>query len=158
MLSVHRELLPMTAADQDHAEFDRLYNGLLFSLMSWEQLSDFWQRLDTSAGWYLYAIGEALPEGISNAEATSRFLREIDALLHQDHHEDYCGIVYTDDLESPSLVKIYDPNNLGSSCGGTGKHAIPPGWIMSRVPPREISPGGVIAGNRRRWWQAFLAG
>jgi hypothetical protein len=148
----------MTTAALDHAEFDRLYNGLLFSLMSWEQLSDFWNRIDPAAGWYLYAVGEALPEGAADAEATARFIQKINALLRHDHHEDYCGIVYADDLEAPSLVKIYDPNNLGSSCGGTGKHTIPPGWVMSRKPPRNIAPGGVVAGNRRRWWQAFLNG
>lgn len=149
----------MTAATQhDHAEFDRLYNGLLFSLMTWEQLAQFWEKIDKTAGWYLYAVGEALPENAAEVEGTSRFIREIDALLRRDHHEDYCGIVYTDDVDNPTLVKIYDPNNLGSSCGGTGKHTIPPGWIMSRTPPREIAHTGVVAANRRRWWQAFLSG
>lgn len=146
----------MTVAPHDHTEFDRLYNGLLFSLMSWEQLEAFWGKIDRNAGWHLYAVGEALPEKAADAEATARFLREIDALLRRDHHEDYCGIVYTDNLDSPSLIKIYDPNNLGSSCGGSGKHTIPPGWVMSRVPPREIAHGGVVAANRKRWWQAFL--
>jgi hypothetical protein len=148
----------MTATTQDHTEFDRLYNGLLFSLMSWEQLEAFWGKIDRSAGWYLYAVGETLPESAADAETATRFLREIDALLRRDHHEDYCGIVYADDLDNPTLVKIYDPNNLGSSCGGTGKHAIPPGWVMSRVPPREIIHSGVVAANRKRWWQAFLDG
>ncbi len=103
-------------------------------------------------------VGETLPESAADAETATRFLREIDALLRRDHHEDYCGIVYADDLDNPTLVKIYDPNNLGSSCGGTGKHAIPPGWVMSRVPPREIIHSGVVAANRKRWWQAFLDG
>jgi len=148
----------MTATTQDHTEFDRLYNGLLFSLMSWEQLEAFWGKIDRGAGWYLYAVGEALPGRAADAETATRFLREIDALLRRDHHEDYCGIVYADDLDNPRLVKIYDPNNLGSSCGGTGKHTIPPGWVMCRVPPREIAHSGVVAANRKRWWQAFLDG
>lgn len=145
-------------ATQDPTEFDRLYNGLLFSLMSWEQLDAFWGKIDRNAGWYLYAVGEALPEKAADMDVTARFIREIDALLRRDHHEDYCGIVYTDDLDAPTLIKIYDPNNLGSSCGGTGKHAIPPGWVMCRVPPREIVHTGVVAANRKRWWQAFLDG
>jgi len=39
--------------------------------------------------------------------------------LRADHHESYCGIVYADDLDKPRLIKIYDPNNLGSSCGSS---------------------------------------
>ncbi len=33
---------------------------------------------------------------------------------------DYCGIVYADDSENPTLVKVYDLNNLGPSCGSCG--------------------------------------
>ncbi len=29
------------------------------------------------------------------------------------------GIVYVDDPVAPSLIKIYDPNNLGSTCGSS---------------------------------------
>ncbi|NCS66643.1 MAG: hypothetical protein GW787_10870, partial [Betaproteobacteria bacterium] len=39
-------------------EFDALFDGRLFSLLSWDQLTAFWQRLDAQAGWYLYALGE----------------------------------------------------------------------------------------------------
>jgi hypothetical protein len=53
------------------------------------------------------------------------------------------------------MVKIYDPNNLGSSCG-TGKHPHPPGWIMSRVPPAELQRPGPLPEGRRRWWRALL--
>ena len=49
------------------------------------------------------------------------FVTEIDRLLRQDHAEDYCGIVYADDLQQPRFIKIYDPNNLGVSCGYSSK-------------------------------------
>jgi hypothetical protein len=55
-------------------------------------------------------------------------------LLREEHREAYCGIVYADDLENPRLIKIYDPNKLGSSCGSS-KNPPGPGWIMSRLPP-----------------------
>jgi len=31
-----------------------------------------------------------------------------------------------------------------------------PGWLMSRMPPRELQINGVVTGQRKRWWQAFL--
>jgi hypothetical protein len=75
--------------------------------------------------------------------------------LRAEHHESYCGIVYADDLENPSLIKIYDPNNLGSSCGSS-KTPHPPGWVMSRLPPDEIIAPRAAPENRKRWWQGLL--
>ncbi len=136
-------------------EFDAVFNGTLISLLSWEQLDRFWANLDPEGGWYLYAVGEPRPESAADAAHVTAFVREIDALLRKEHLEDYCGIVYTDDPEHPTLVKIYDPNHLGSSCGSS-KQRILPGWVMSRMPPSDLSPSHHIPQNRRRWWQGFL--
>lgn len=146
---------PTSQQPTQNPEFDALFNGTLVSLLSWEQLERFWSRVDPTGGWYLYAVGEARPETAADAEQVTAFIRKIDALLRKEHHEDYCGIVYTDDPERPSLVKIYDPNHLGTSCG-SGKHRVLPGWVMSRVPPSDLSPSHHVTQNRRRWWQEFL--
>lgn len=135
--------------------FDAVFEGTLYSLLTWEQLASFWERLDPSGGWYLYALGENRPETPADAEHVAAFLREMDTLLRKEHHEDYCGIVYADDLSAPSLVKIYDPNHLGTSCGSS-KHRILPGWIMSRMPPSDLDPSHLVPQNRRRWWQGLL--
>lgn len=137
------------------SEFDQCFNGTLYSLLSWKQLTDFWELLDADAGWYLYALGEARPLEPADAEHVTAFAREIDALLRREHHEDYCGIVYADDLDHPSLIKIYDPNHLGTSCGSS-KHRILPGWVMSKMPPSDLSPSHLIPQNRKRWWRGFL--
>ena len=138
-------------------DFDRYYNGTLFSVMSWEQLTAFWNRIDADAGWYLYAVGQDVPDTASPREKVEQFIREIDGLLRREHHEEYCAIVYADDLEQPHFVKIYDPNHLGSSCGSSStKSSVVPGWVMSLVPPRAIAVGGIVPGQRKRWWQSFL--
>ena len=138
-------------------EFDRYYDGLLYSVMRWDQLTAFWQKIDADAGWYLYAVGQDLPNVASTGEKVQQFTRELDELLRRDHHEDYCAIVYADNLESPNFIKIYDPNHLGSSCGSSAtKSSVLPGWLMSRTPPRELETRGVVTGQRKRWWQAFL--
>ena len=140
-------------------EFQRLYTGRLWSVLAWDQLTAFWQRIDPAAGWYLVAVGvsPAPTFGMSPADTAgvSAFIERIDALLRAEHHESYCGIVYADDLENPSLIKIYDPNNLGSSCGSS-KNPPLPGWIMSRLPPDEIIAARVAPENRKRWWQGLL--
>ena len=137
-------------------DFGSLYAGRLWSVMSWDGLTAFWARIDPAGAWYLYAVGEPPPTGPANAEETAEFLHRIDELLRREHHESYCGIVYADDLERPSFVKIYDPNHLGTSCG-SGKHPPPlPGWIMSRVPPRDLQAARPAPEGRRRWWRAIV--
>ena len=140
-------------------EFQRLYTGRLWSVLAWDQLTALWQRIDPAAGWYLLAVGvpPAPTFGMAPADAASvsAFVERIDALLRADHRESYCGIVYADDLENPSLIKIYDPNKLGSSCGSS-KTPHPPGWIMSRLPPDEIIATRAAPENRKRWWQGLL--
>jgi hypothetical protein len=141
----------------DTSEFDRYYNGLLYSVMRWDQLTAFWQKVDAGAGWYLYAVGHELPQAPSPADRVQKFMRELDELLRREHHEDYCAIVYADDLDAPNFIKIYDPNHLGSSCGSSSmKSSVLPGWLMCKTPPRELEMRGVVTGQRKRWWQSFL--
>ena len=143
-------------AQETESEFEALYCGRLWSLLSWQQLTDFWARIDRGAGWYLYAVGEPVPTAPAAAAEVERFIAETDALLRKEHHHDYCGIVYADDVEAPRIVKIYDPNNLGVSCGFS-KNPPPPGWVMSRVPPVEQQRAGPLPESRRRWWQSLFA-
>lgn len=139
------------------SDFDRSYNGLLYSVMHWNQLTSFWQKVDPGAGWYLYAVGQAVPQESSSSDKVQQFMRELDELLRREHHEDYCAIVYADNLDAPNFIKIYDPNHLGSSCGSSStKSSVLPGWVMSRMPPRELEIRGVVTGQRKRWWQTFL--
>ncbi len=164
-------------------EFQRLYRGRVWSVMGWDQLTALWRRIDPAAGWYLLALGVAGPRSGSpgmqstcprsgipgtqsapaptipdaaDAATVRAFIERIDALLRADHHESYCGIVYADDLENPRLIKIFDPNNLGSSCGSS-KNPPGPGWIMSRVKPDEMPAAHPAPENRKRWWRSLLA-
>lgn len=136
------------------SDFQRAYAGRLWSLMSWDQLTTFWSNVDPAAGWYLYAVGEGVPTAPSAADQVAEFVRRVDELLRADHRESYCGIVYADHVEQPRFIKIYDPNNLGSSCGSS-RHPPLPGWIMSLVPPEDLQPLRPPPENRRRWWRAL---
>lgn len=132
-------------------EFEALYSGRLWSVMAWDQLTALWRRVDPAAGWYLQAVGVSPAPTLADAATVSAFIERIDTLLRTDHHESYCGIVYADDLDNPRLIKIYDPNNLGSSCGSS-KNPPPPGWIMSRMAPDLAIPARPAPESRKRWW------
>ena len=143
--------LPHTTNDA----FGRALSGTLYGIMRWDQLSTFWGKVDASAGWYIYAVGESVPPEPADAQHVQKFIADIDALLRKEHEEDYCGIVYVDDLAHPAFIKIYDPNHLGSSCGSS-KNPPLPGWTMSQIPPTELTTT-IVPQSRRRWWQGFLA-
>ncbi|CAG0956576.1 hypothetical protein RHDC4_00427 [Rhodocyclaceae bacterium] len=134
--------------------FHTLYTGRLWSIMSWDQLTAFWGRIEPE-GWYLYAVGEEVPAAPATPDQTAEFVRRVDALLRDNHRHDYCSIVYADDLERPGFVKIYDPDNLGVSCGFSTNPPLP-GWIMSRVPPEDLDAGRQPPEGRRRWWRSLF--
>jgi hypothetical protein len=138
--------------------FVTAFRGYFVSLLSWTQLDEFWKVVRAAAGdgWYLYAIGEPVPTAVSSAEQVDSFLTEIDALLRKEHREDYCGIVFTDSKSAPTLIKIFDPHNLGVSCGFSDNPPLP-GWVMSRLKPSELRDRRVLPEGRRRWWQRLWA-
>lgn len=135
---------------------DCCFNGHFIGILRWNQLDDFWTRLreKAGAGWYIYVLGEAVPQTPVSAPDLKKFIDEIDFLLHRDHHEDYCGIVYADNLGDPTLVKIFDPNNLGSSCGSSVNR--PPSWILSLMKPTEVNQLVLLPNNRKRWWNQLF--
>jgi hypothetical protein len=130
------------------------FKGGFSNLLRWPQLDALWATLrqQQTTGWYAYAIGEAPPTASLNTDELGTFIREIDALLRREHQEDYCGIVYVDNPESPRLIKIYDPNNLGVVCGFSAAPPLP-GWTLSLDPPCDLQKALPPPANRRRWWQ-----
>lgn len=143
---------------EPQSDFRTAFRGTFSGVLRWEQLDALWERLraDAGAGWYLYAIGEAPPSTPVDAGELARFIDEIDALLRREHAEDYCGIVYVDDMQAPRFVKIFDPNNLGVSCGYSDNPPLP-GWIVSRLPPVDLQAATPQPASRRRWWRRLFA-
>jgi hypothetical protein len=138
--------------------FVTAYRGYFKSLLKWEQLDRLWSNLQETSQkqWYIYAVGETPPETPADSQQLERFIDKIDTLLRSEHEEDYCGIVYADNPDDPSLIKIYDPNNLGSVCGpGFGPPPLP-GWVLSLLPPSDLNAAFPPPANRRRWWQRIF--
>ncbi|WP_131109835.1 hypothetical protein [Sulfuricystis thermophila] len=141
---------------RDDEEFARRLTGKFYGVLRWQDLDALWDRVrNEPEGWFVSLTGAMLPDSPLSAEELKRFVDGVDALLGQEHREDYCGIVYADDLETPTLVKIYDPNNLGSSCGMHGG-AHPPRWLLSRLRPEAIADTAPLPNVRKRWWQALF--
>ncbi len=90
------------------------------------------------------------------ADQVLAFIAGIDTLLRAEHKEDYCGIVYADNPQAPGFIKIYDPHNLGVSCGFSDNPPLP-GWVLSLIPPVDLPATRVLPQNRRRWWRKLFA-
>ena len=134
-----------------------LYQGPLQGIMQWSDLDDLWQVLQQQSDkqWYVYHVGDDTPQSTASPEQFARFIKEMDALLHQEHEEQYCGIVYTNDPKDPALVKIYDPNNLGVVCGYSENPPLP-GWVLSTVPPDNLELAFPPVQSRKRWWRKIF--
>lgn len=133
------------------------FRGGFTSALRWPQLDALWDvlRRVNDGGWYVYAVGEAPPQTPLAEPDLERFISEIDTFLRREHEEDYCGIVYADSLTRPGMIKIYDPHNLGVSCGFSDNPPLP-GWVVSRLPPCDLPSTRVLPNNRRRWWRRLF--
>ena len=134
------------------------FRGNFTSTMRWPDLDEFWNVLRQHADdhWYIYAVGEEPPASTADKTQLLNFIDRIDELLRREHEEDYCGIVYIDNKEAPEFIKIFDPNNLGVTCGFSDNPPLP-GWILSRIQPVELEQALNPPKNRQRWWQQIFS-
>ena len=130
-------------------------SGRLWGVLRWGDLNALFAAMRARRGWYASMPGEALPDAPLAPDALDRALAELGELLRREHRHDYCGIVYADDAADPALVKVYDPGNLGTSCGsGGGGH--PPRWVFSLDRPEPLEDAPPVPAARRRWWQGLF--
>ena len=144
----------MHSAEAD--AFRARLSGTFHGILQWHQLDLLWTRIK-SGRWFFYQVGEALPEQPLTGDALALRIDSLNTLLRNDHDHDYCGIVYVDDTEKPTLVKVYDHNNLGSSCSRSTA-PVPPMWILSSVQPAAIEDHVPVPNHRRHWWQLLARG
>ncbi|MBT5230496.1 MAG: hypothetical protein HOM11_09505 [Methylococcales bacterium] len=137
--------------------FLALFRGDFYGMLRWEQLDTLWgvMRQDAQKHWHIYHVGDAPPEGPIDHPKLLEFITHIDELLHKEHQEEYCGVVYVDNPKDPAFVKVFDPNNLGVSCGFSDNPPLP-GWILSLQTPIDLPEAIKPAKNRQRWWQKIF--
>lgn len=137
-------------------DFVTAFRGSFTGILRWPWLDELWDTLRNSDRvFYIYAIGETPPTEPASKDELLTFITEIDKLLHEEHDEDYCGIVYADSREDPAFVKIFDPNNLGVSCGFSDNPPLP-GWTLTEIAPVDLEAALPPPGNRRRWWKKLF--
>ena len=139
-----------------NSDYQTAFSGSFTSALRWHHLDALWDEVrQRPDGWYVYALGTIPPDKQASETELLHFISAIDQLLRAEHDEKYCGIVYADDLKQPRMIKIYDPNNLGVSCGYSDNPPLP-GWVLSRIAPVDLQAAVVMQNNRKRWWQRIF--
>jgi hypothetical protein len=135
--------------------FLETYTGRMSGVLRWPQLDKLWRNLDANDGWYLYEPGNEIPASPINRDDLQIAIGQMDAFLHQEHNAEYCGVVYTDELDDPSLLKIYHPKKMGASCGSSGSTVLPK-WTLSRHPPVDLVEWALQKDHKPFWWKHML--
>lgn len=118
----------------------RTYQGRFKGILTWQAFDRLWARLaEAPEGWYAYELSGSCPEAPLSAEAFQALLDEANDMYAIARKQSFCGAVYVDDPESPSFIKVFDPNNMGAVCGDSGKRTLPR-WVLSRARPDPLPP------------------
>lgn len=119
--------------------FVELVIGSLTGILSWNELDHMWQRVcqDANSGWYLYKSGEQPPDTVITEDELKVCIASLNEYLRESHTKEYCGIVYVDSVDEPTLIKIFDPESLASICNIYGKTPLH-GWVISKLKPVNL--------------------
>ena len=122
---------------QQKQDYKSRSNGRFTGVLRWPQFEIVWQAMEARAGgWYVYAPEEGEPplEPLSREQMTA-FLQKTETYLRERCTADFCGAVYTDSVEAPDFVKVYNPRLMGGC--GMGKAPLPQ-WLISRMAPISL--------------------
>ena len=124
----HSSPLPDTA-------FWRAYQGRAAGLINWKDVDALWPLLSKQPeGWFVYDLETGPPAAPTPAQEFAAFLPEAEDLVNTRRDRSHSGAIYLDSREAPRFIKIFDPANMGTSCGG-GHEMIFPRYILSKVKP-----------------------
>lgn len=111
------------------------FNSRYIGLLNWADVDQLWEVLLASPhDWYIFDMESDLPEKTLDETEFESFLRDTLTFLHKRQQGSHCGFVYADDRQHPEFVKIFDPQKMGVSCGGSGARVYPR-WTLSQIVP-----------------------
>jgi len=113
----------------------RRYQARSTGLLHWPAVDALWPRLAASTGpWYVYDLQSLPPATPLTAAGFAAFLPIAEALVNTRRDRSHSGAIYIDTPANPAFVKIFDPANMGTSCGGD-HDLILPRYILSHHLP-----------------------
>jgi hypothetical protein len=119
-------------------EFWRAYQGPFSGVLKWSDVDALWAWLaDNNEGWFAFDPDQAAPDAPLAADEFATFLQGAVDLVNSRRERSMSGAIYRDDVDSPTMLKIFDPVNMGSACSISGERVMPR-WILSRMKPDDL--------------------
>ncbi len=149
---MNQEITSTENTSLEKSNFKELFKGKFYGVLRWHQLEHIWDVVKSKKdqGWYVYEINKNIPSELTIEDALVTEIDLIDKHLRKEHDEEYCGIVYADDLDTPEFIKVFDPKSLGTSCS-IAKTPPLPKWIISKVKPEELTVKKEESNKPKRW-------
>ena len=124
-----------------------LMSGTLAGVIDWHSLDQIWDFIEHSddSRWHVFNTDRSL-QGDSRANIVdtsadlASSLKTLKGYLRQSHQQDYCGLVFTDSLTDPTLIRIFDPRFITSMCNIYG-NAPAPSWVISTMDAAQLAAG-----------------
>jgi TusA-related sulfurtransferase len=119
--------------------------GTLAGIIDWQVLDQIFSIIQNSndAKWRLYSNETPMP-GVTDAKVVdtrggvASSLTALNAYLRQAHPRNYCGLVFTDSLNEPTLLRVFDPKFVTSMCNIYG-NTPEPGWVISTMDAAQLA-------------------
>jgi len=122
-----------------------LMPGTLVGIIDWDILDQIWHVIQHSndSKWHVVKNDTPLP-GESRATIVdtsgdlAASLKALRDYLRRSHPHDYCGLVFTDSLTEPTLIRIFDPKFITSMCNIYGDTPAP-SWVISTMDAAHLA-------------------
>ncbi len=124
----------------DKPSFEIAWGGSFFGVLRWPDLDRLWVEVLGAGSWYLYTLTEPPPQHPADGKALESFLSCLDQQLRPGQNSEYCGFVFVDSREDTTLIKVFNPSELGCSAGRCNEAPRLPTWVLSRSQPVDLTP------------------
>jgi TusA-related sulfurtransferase len=122
-----------------------LMPGTLAGIIDWQVLDQIFSTIQHSddSKWRLYSNDTPLPgdkrsKDVDTSGDLVSSLQSLNAYLRQAHPRNYCGLVFTDSLTAPTLIRIFNPRFLTSMCNIYGNTPAP-SWVVSTMDAAQLA-------------------
>jgi hypothetical protein len=128
----------------DMSKYHFQFEKPLWGLLQWED----WERLIKSIRkhdekWHVHFIPNSHPVEIVRGAELAEMLVEINDLMQKKCKCKFMNNIYVDDLDSPSLIKIYENNEVACS-HEMSSHRGGPLWILLKPDQDNVSESTLI--------------
>ena len=120
-------------------DYIELVQGNLYGLLDWADFDRVCKQIcdATDQGWFIYEIDKPLPDRASTNIETTEFVESLNSSVHAEYSREHCGIAFVDSIDSPTILKVFNPGLLKSICNVYGSSPVH-GWVISRIKPVEL--------------------